>query len=263
MKKHLLSLNPILPFLLLMTISACGSRAHVSTHSSVGTHSTIATNAYGGHRKIGTPYSVSGRTYYPINSAVGYHQYGIASWYGEKFHGRKTANGETYDMYAFTAAHRTLPLPTQVRVTNKENGKSIIVRVNDRGPFVKDRLIDLSYAAARALGVIQKGTAEVYVKSLESPIQFQPMPQKIVELDPAPSQIYIQLGAFSTAENASRLQNRLVNDYPKAHLHEFTHHSKGSIFRVRLGPYQDMVKTEQDMSSLKGHGFSNAIIVMK
>ena len=118
-----------------------------------------------GKRKVGNPYTIMGKWYYPIQSSEGYSQKGIASWYGEEFHGKKTANGEVYNMYSMTAAHTTLPLPTYVRVTNLENGRHIKVRVNDRGPFLRGRLIDMSYAGARALGFSEQGTAPVLVEA--------------------------------------------------------------------------------------------------
>ena len=122
-------------------------------------------------RKIGKPYSEKNehgnRVWYsPLQSSEGYRVYGVASWYGKDFHAKKTANGEDYNMYAYTAAHKTLPLPTYVRVTNTDSGKSIVVRVNDRGPFYKNRLIDLSYAGAKALGFDKQGTANVLVEAI-------------------------------------------------------------------------------------------------
>ena len=122
-------------------------------------------------RKIGNPYSIPNEhgipvRYTPISSSEGYREHGIASWYGTDFHAKKTANGEDYNMYAYTAAHKTLPLPTYVRVTNTQNGKSIVVRVNDRGPFYKNRLIDMSYAGAKALGMDKQGTAPVLVEAI-------------------------------------------------------------------------------------------------
>ncbi len=118
------------------------------------------------HRFANRPYTVFGREYVPATSLRPYHEKGIASWYGRKFHGQKTANGETYDMFAMTAAHPTLPLPSFARVTNPATGKTVIVRVNDRGPFLHDRVIDLSYAAAHRLGVAQKGSGEVEVEAI-------------------------------------------------------------------------------------------------
>jgi len=122
----------------------------------------------GGIVKRGNPYQIDGQWYYPLASGDTYDEVGVASWYGTKFHGKKTANGETYDMHAMTAAHTTLPIPSVVRVTNLENGKAIEVRVNDRGPFVKSRLIDLSYAAAKALGYRKQGTTRVRVQVIHS-----------------------------------------------------------------------------------------------
>ncbi len=117
------------------------------------------------------PYTVLGKTYYPMNDARAYRMVGTASWYGTKFHGQATANGETYDLYGMTAAHKTLPLPSYVRVTNLDNGKSVIVRVNDRGPFYSDRVIDLSFAAAKKLGYAETGTARVKVEGID-PVQW-------------------------------------------------------------------------------------------
>lgn len=119
-----------------------------------------------GKRKIGNPYQIFGTTYYPLSSSEGYRRKGIASWYGKDFHGKPTANGETYNMYDITAAHPTLPIPTYARVTNIENGLSIVVRINDRGPFLRGRIIDLSYAAARRLDMVEKGTSPVLVEAL-------------------------------------------------------------------------------------------------
>jgi rare lipoprotein A len=131
------------------------------------------------------PYTVLGKTYFPLNDATSYRVTGTASWYGTKFHGQATANGETYDLYGMTAAHKTLPLPSYVRVTNLDNGKSVIVRVNDRGPFYSDRVIDLSFAAAKKLGYAETGTAHVRVEGID-PAQWwaqqgRPMPMVLAQ----------------------------------------------------------------------------------
>lgn len=126
-----------------------------------------------GKRKVGNPYTVLGKTYYPISTSDGYRAKGIASWYGKDFHGKLTANGERYNMYDYTAAHPTLPIPTYVRVTNLKNGRSLVVRVNDRGPFLKSRVIDLSYRSAQALGMAEDGTAPVLLEAL--PIDGSPL----------------------------------------------------------------------------------------
>ncbi|MCP4354695.1 MAG: septal ring lytic transglycosylase RlpA family protein [Proteobacteria bacterium] len=125
-----------------------------------------------GKRKVGKPYMIpkadngDDKWYYPMQSSEGYKKRGVASWYGRDFHGAKTSNGEIYNMYDYTAAHKELPLPTYARVTNTRNGKSIVVRINDRGPFAKDRLIDLSYASAKALDMVKQGTAPVTVEAI-------------------------------------------------------------------------------------------------
>ncbi|NBV54762.1 MAG: septal ring lytic transglycosylase RlpA family protein, partial [Proteobacteria bacterium] len=119
-----------------------------------------------GDPKIGNPYLIDGIRYTPISTSTNFSEKGIASWYGSDFHGNATANGECYNMYAFTAAHRTLPLPTIARVTNLENNRSVVVKINDRGPFARGRVIDLSYAAAQSLGVVRNGTAPVLVEAI-------------------------------------------------------------------------------------------------
>jgi rare lipoprotein A len=143
-------------------------------------------------------YTVLGQTYHPIPTPHGFVEVGTASWYGPGFHGLHTACGERYDMYAMTAAHRILPMHTQVRVTNLENGREVILRINDRGPFAKDRVIDLSYAAARKLDVVAKGTARVRVEALN------------VVTDDIPGLFYVQAGSFTDRDNAHRLKSRLV-----------------------------------------------------
>ncbi|MDQ6972283.1 MAG: septal ring lytic transglycosylase RlpA family protein, partial [Mariprofundaceae bacterium] len=150
-------------------LSACsGNQVGRYYHPSGGYHNKAKLpSGTGGHRKTGKPYRIAGTTYYPLESSRGYDKTGVASWYGRDFHGKLTANGEQYDMHAMSAAHKTLPLPTLVRVTNLENGRSIVVRVNDRGPFVKSRLIDLSYAGAKALAYDKQGTTRVRVQTLD------------------------------------------------------------------------------------------------
>ncbi len=236
-------------------------------------------SGHGGTRKTGRPYRVAGRTYYPLASAAGYDRTGIASWYGRKFHGRKTANGERYDMYALSAAHKTLPLPTLVRVTNLENGRQVIVRVNDRGPYVKNRLIDLSYAAARQLGFASKGTARVRVQALEGTAPAALIAKRSSRNNrskpvmhtvplPAPSTgglmggMYVQLGAFSSQANAYRLKHSLAGRYPDIHVRAF-HHASGILYRVRIGPYSDPSRIEQAVLALKDSGFSNVIVVIE
>jgi len=162
-------------------------------------------------------YTVFGKTYQVMDSAVGYREEGQASWYGRKFHGRKTSSGEPFDMFQLTAAHRSLPIPTYVRVTNLGNGRTTLVRVNDRGPFYGERIIDLSYAGAVKLGFAQQGTAWVRVEVLEDAPEF-----------------YLQAGAFRELNAADALKAALgeLTGLP-AHIVQVSH---DDLFRVRLGP---------------------------
>ena len=160
-----------------------------------------------GPKKIGKPYKINGVTYYPMESAGGYSEVGIASWYGPGFHGKLTANGETYNQKAMTAAHKTLPLPTLVKVENLENGKSVVVRVNDRGPYSKGRIIDLTEVAARRLGMIDKGTAKVRVSVLSEDPDCYVTAGHEVNIDKG--NFAVQIGAFTNAENAKRLAGKI------------------------------------------------------
>ncbi len=200
-----------------------------------------------------SPYTVFGRTYtvMPVAQAQGYRSRGLASWYGTKFHGRPTANGEIYDMNAMTAAHRSLPIPAYVRVTNLENGRTAVVRVNDRGPFHQDRIIDLSYAAAVRLGFDRKGTALVEIE--------------VVDVDNvAPVQLvgthYLQAGAFQSRVLAENLQRRLevAVDYPVRVLEAA---DNPGIHRVRIGPVADRVAAERLRSRLLAEQLADAHII--
>lgn len=200
-------------------------------------------------------YDVFGRRYYVSTSSAGYREKGVASWYGTKFHGRLTSSGEPYDMYALTAAHKTLPLPTRVRVTNLRNGRSVVVMVNDRGPFVSNRLIDMSYAAARELDMINDGTAWVTVEALpydggSSMPPAEPSPQLIAAstesaATPDMPLMYLQVGAFGEPANAEQLKRRLLSDgIAKVRIH----HDAGiqpALYRVRLGPIADVAEYDQ------------------
>ena len=184
------------------------------------------------------PYTVLGETYYLLASSHDYRQEGIASWYGTKFQGRPTANGEAYNLYAMTAAHRTLKIPTYVRVTNLENNRSTIVRVNDRGPFHSDRIIDLSYAAALKLGYAEKGTARVLVESIAPAVVEPPRLAPI-----ASDRFYLQVGAFRDVERANSLQTELsrsMNQLVTVKASEPT-----GFYRVQLGPLSTMDQVEE------------------
>ncbi|MDQ6619991.1 MAG: septal ring lytic transglycosylase RlpA family protein [Pseudomonadota bacterium] len=226
------------------------------------------------HRFANRPYSVFGREYVPATSLRPYRERGVASWYGRKFHGQKTANGETYDMFAMTAAHPTLPLPSFARVTNPANGKSVIVRVNDRGPFLNDRLIDLSYAAAHRLGIAQRGSGEVEVEALLLDESFAstarplpavaaststssvtlaaagtaPGPSLPAAIEPArvadsvpvtatPAGYVVQLGAFANQPNAQVFMAHVANQLAVQRVEAQVRQVSSGLFRVFVGPY--------------------------
>ncbi|WP_158755038.1 septal ring lytic transglycosylase RlpA family protein [Dyella sp. S184] len=200
-----------------------------------------------------SPYSVLGQTYRVLPGARDYDERGIASFYGNKFHGYKTSSLETYDMYAFSAASKTLPLPSYARVTNLQNGKSVIVRVNDRGPFHEDRVIDLSYAAAVKIGIWPKGTGLVEVRGIDPGEPASELPPPVVVTSGHPG-IYLQVGAFSDADNAERVAQRLrqaglgtvqVTDAEINGQH---------VRRVRVGPLADVNSADQVSARIEGMG---------
>jgi rare lipoprotein A len=200
-----------------------------------------------------SPYSVLGQTYRVLPSARGYDERGIASFYGNKFHGYKTSSLETYDMYAFTAASKTLPLPSYARVTNLQNGKSVIVRVNDRGPFHEDRVIDLSYAAAVKIGVWPKGTGLVEVRGIDPGEPASELPPPVVVSSGQPG-IYLQVGAFSDVDNAERVAQRLR----QARLGDVqvteTEVNGRRVRRVRVGPLADVDSADRISAQIEGMG---------
>jgi len=181
------------------------------------------------HRFANRPYEVFGRQYVPIAQAEGFRERGIGSWYGRRYHGQRTSSGEPYDMYAMTAAHPTLPIPSYVRVTNVANGRSVVVRVNDRGPFHSGRVIDLSYTAALKLGYVEAGSAQVEVEAvLPGAAPVQPTA--------APAGVFLQLGAFSAREAAENFRARIYQQL--AWLNDGIEVQQGgSLFRLHLGPY--------------------------
>lgn len=196
--------------------------------------------------KYGNPktYKVLGKWYSVKETSAGYREKGISSWYGKKFHGHRTSSGETYDMYAMTAAHKTLPLPTYVRVTHLKNDRSVIVKVNDRGPFHQGRIIDLSYSAAKKLGITATGTGVVEVIALDpgtykSKQPYKPKIKRTSALATYPLKtnfkLFLQVGAFNEQVNANKLTKRLSRMFKQQQIHsDFL--SEKNIFRVRIGP---------------------------
>jgi len=203
------------------------------------------------------PYTEFGVTYVPLRSAVGYRERGIASWYGKKFHGRRTSSGETYDMYAMTAAHKTLPLPTYVAVTNLRNNKKIIVKVNDRGPFIRGRLIDLSYAAARELDLVQPGTGPVVVEALT------PWASLSEKSDFSKSDFFVSAGVFSYRDNAYQLTARLKQSgFSSAHV-KMKSFSGSQLHQVLIGPFNSESETRKAFDRVAGYLTESPVIIQE
>jgi rare lipoprotein A len=238
------------------------------------------------------PYVIKGITYYPIPSARGYVEQGFASWYGEPFHGRKTANGEVYDMYGDTAAHKTLPMDTMLLVKNLENGRSAVVRINDRGPFVQDRIIDLTFTKAKTLGLVGKGTARVEIVALaesdepqtpetvrpatatvRAPSAAAPSSTKTAQIKKAPHKapplpdfdrgnFYVQVGAFEKIENARLLarafakrgRDVVIQQYPAAGM---------NLYRVLIFASHSLAQGKVYEKRLKAEGFRYALLLAR
>ena len=230
----------------------------------------------------GPDYKVFGKSYKVLNSSHGYQERGVASWYGKKFHGRMTSNQEPYDMYAMTAAHKSLPLPTYVRVRNLKNNRSVVVRVNDRGPFVDNRLIDLSYSAALKLDMVRDGTGLVEVTAisfdsagLDKPGLDNPdidrtaanalksrtanTPAKRAHT-PA-EKVFVQVGAFGDSANAQRRFRLLKNNgFQKAFVHEDRQQSP-TLYRVRIGPIASVSQYDALVNRLRDIGIAEAHLI--
>ena len=206
-------------------------------------------------RYANRPYTALGKNYTPLAAPGTYKEQGRASWYGKKFHGRRTSSGEVYDMYAMTAAHPTLPIPSYARVTLLANNKSVIVRVNDRGPFLHQRIIDLSYTAAYKLGIIGAGSGEVEVESLATdalpesvaiadtvhsePLSPAPMPVSTMPVPASPANgesIYLQLGAFTSRPSAESFLERMRTEFEGSGK-QIVMNSRDDLTRVHVGPY--------------------------
>lgn len=213
------------------------------------------------HRGAQRPYTVMGRSYVPMTAVGPYRARGVASWYGRRYHGKQTSTGETYDMYGMSAAHPTLPLPSYVRVTSVANGKSVIVRVNDRGPFIDSRLIDLSYTAAYKLGILAGGSAQVEVEAIlpGAPAStagvappLTPVPEvpasaaaeRQLPLAAEASGVHLQLAAFGSKENAEAYASRLRDDlqWLAGQLQVYT---RDGLFRVLAGPFASHSEARQ------------------
>ncbi len=217
------------------------------------------------HSRYGNPesYVVFGKRYYTKSSSAGYSERGIASWYGTKFHGRRTSSGEPYDIYKMTAAHKTLPLPTYAKVTNLRNGRIIIVKINDRGPFHDNRIIDLSYAAAARLGIMEYGTGLVEVVAIDpsKPSPRQPAVQRQAITDTSAT-LFLQVGAFSSRGNAERLEQRLQSSgLGEIHILEASN-TAGPLYRVRIGPLATVDDADRISNSLISLGISDTHVII-
>lgn len=233
---------------------------------------------------LGNPpyYEVFGQRHYVLDTAAGYRRTGVASWYGEKFHGRSTSSGEPYDMFAHTAAHPTLPLPTWVEVTHLGTGKQVIVKVNDRGPFVDNRIIDLSFGAAVVLDMVAQGTAPVEVRALgvssagevlaldATSARAQagtdatatiPLPLAAASVPPS-RRIYLQAGAFSRHDSAARFVDVLhAAGFQRINI-DADHGTSPSLYRVRLGPFTDVDAADAAVGNLVAMGYEKPHLVI-
>lgn len=213
-----------------------------------------------GHTK---PYEINGKWYRPIPHTNDFRERGIASWYGKKFHGRKTANGEIYDMYGMTAAHKTLPLGIHVRVVNLSNRKQVDVRINDRGPFVRGRIIDLSYTAAKKIGIVGPGTAKVEIIALDSAM---PSGSKsgsrlsAAPIDLNKGNFSFQVGAFRNRKNAEEQKKHLAKKYRNVRIARYDS-GDGIFYRVRVGKFSNLNQAGDQEEILIRDGYANVFIV--
>jgi rare lipoprotein A len=209
-------------------------------------------------------YNVFGKRYYTLKSSANYNKVGVASWYGTKFHARRTSSGEPYDMLSMTAAHKTLPLPTYVEVTNLRNHKTIIVKVNDRGPFSSNRIIDLSYVAAKKLGMLGHGTTNVRVRAINpdsydsGPRYFAHNIQRQRQQSESDDSIYMQVGAFRNIAYAKRLKHRLSSQVSVPVIISREHNSR--LYNVKIGPIKDLAASKHIEAVLKRKGIKPHII---
>ena len=275
--------NIILTCVAVLLLAGCSLRHRQFEYKNL-TEEVTAIKAEGGIYKVGNPYTALGQRYIPRED-YNYKETGVASWYGSDFHNKRTANGELYNMHAVTAAHRTLPLPSIVRVTNLENGKSIIARVNDRGPYVKNRIIDLSQKGAEMLGYKNQGTARVKVeimakeskalkeamlsatnssKTYNKAIKYseisEPSTSSAVTPSPKPQtgNFFVQVGAFSDLNKAKEVAENMSR-FGKVSIEE-AYLSKNGIYRVRIGAYKTRDEAMQILDRVLDYGHADVTI---
>ncbi len=282
---------PLLPalWLAMLSIAGCGQFPTAPVGAPAPADLSRVPDAVPGDEtpsRYGNPstYTVLGKSYSLVPSCKGYHDRGIASWYGKQFHGGRTSDGETYDMYAMTAANKVVPIPCYARVTNLQNGKSVVVKINDRGPFVDNRLIDLSYAAATKLEMTGTGTALVDVQALAPgenpappPVPPASPPSAVTAAvavaagpgasTPAPAaeagpQMYLQVGAYAARSNAdAALQKLAVNGVRQAFILPVTDGGR-TLYKVRIGPVPDVAGVDTLGAKLASLGYPDAEIII-
>jgi rare lipoprotein A len=209
------------------------------------------------------PYRM-GRTWYtPLPRAGGFRQYGKASWYGKEFHGKRTANGEIYNMYDMTAAHKTLPFDTYVRVHNLDNNKTAMVRINDRGPFARGRIIDLSYSAAKQLGIVGPGTTDVEIDALPGPGEKYAANKDTTSYpisDLYQGNFTVQIGAFGAWKNAEKLRKELARTYRNVYITSY-YDGRDTYYRVKVGQYSNLAQANRFESMMIHDGYKDAFAV--
>lgn len=242
--------NTPLPFIIVFWIlmgagSTCASQP-TKSYPGTETHSNSVQTL---------PYRVDGRVYYPLDNSSGFVQEGIASWYGWNFHGKLTSNGEVYNMNSLTAAHKTLPFNSVVLVTHRKSGKSVTVRINDRGPFVSDRIIDLSYGAANKLGMAETGTAPVNLRVIRGA---KSSPPRNAAGTSAKKEIYsVQVGVFENLDNARNISHQFNTSRVLA-----VKQSNQKLYKVLVGEYSNYEKALEPMDRMRLRGFKKAFIVL-
>ena len=263
MKKHVIS---VVVVCICFFIASCGQKeVRAPSKRTVG----VPVGTVGQKGKIPPtqrPYKINGRTYYPLPSSHGYSKTGRASWYGKDFHGKKTSNGETYNMYGPTAAHKTLPMNTHLLVRNLENGKEMVVRVNDRGPFVKGRIIDMTLAGARKIGFADKGTARVRITALGEAATFRQGNRTVERFvghpDFTKGEFFVQIGSFEDRENAIRLKEKMRGLGKEALILSYDRGDR-KFYRVRLRAGSTLSAAEHLEKVLNVSDFPDAFVVAR
>lgn len=246
---------------LVTLLQGCGSTTIYDPTDDGSSGVETTTKSYPNRRRPGKrrgtarSYTVFGKRYHPFDDATDFTQRGLASWYGKKFHGNKTSNGEIYDMYAMTAAHKELPLPTMVEVINLENNRRIVVRVNDRGPFHEGRIIDLSYTAAKKLDIVRKGTGRVEIRAITNGKTATPSKNVAIEKN---GRIYVQVGAFGEQNNAQQLAQDIEDELKRGVRVVETSLNSQTLYRVQIGPLTSDQTAEQVINKLNDIGIENS-----